>query len=372
MARKIKESPVLSVLLCALPAVLAGIIMALSRIDANVTERVYSRTIFPVVSSAIGLVASIFPFSVIGIVIWCAVPVVLLWIVHIVRRLRKSGDRRSMWLSALRTVIFVPSLIFFIFAVTCAPNFSRLTFAEQSGLPVRDSTSDELAELCRALAGKTAAAREEITEADGIFSAGEFDTLSQDALAAFSALREDYPFFQRVYVAPKAIPGSEILSYIETTGFYSCFTSEPNVNTHMPDLELPFTMCHELAHTSGFMREDEANFIGYLACKKSDNPALRYSGLICALNYSMNRLYSVDRDSYNEIRGTYTDGMLRDLAQLNAYWQPYFKTASAKTYSTVNNAFLKLNNQSDGRQSYGRMVDLLLAEYRAEAAAESE
>ena len=364
VTRKIKESPVLSVLLCALPAALAGVIMALSRIDANITERVYSRTIFPVISSAIGLVASIFPFSIIGIVIWCAVPVVLLWIAHVVRRLKKSGDRRSVWLSALRTVVFVPSLIFFIFAVTCAPNFSRLTFAEQSGLPVRDSTSDELAELCGDLIEKTVSAREEISEQDGVFSAGEFKTLSQDALEAFSALREDYPFFQRVYVAPKVMPESEVLSYIETTGFYSCFTSEPNVNTRMPDLELPFTMCHELAHTSGFMREDEANFIGYLACKKSGNPALRYSGLICALNYSMNQLYKVDKARYTELRAAYSEGMERDLAQLNAYWQPYFRTATAKTYSKVNDAFLKLNNQSDGRQSYGRMVDLLLAEYR--------
>ena len=34
--------------------------------------------------------------------------------------------------------------------------------------------------------------------------------------------------------------------------------------------------------------------------------------------------------------------------------------------NAANDAYLKANNQSDGMQSYGRMVDLLLAEQRAE------
>ncbi|MEI3307330.1 MAG: DUF3810 family protein [Eggerthella lenta] len=34
--------------------------------------------------------------------------------------------------------------------------------------------------------------------------------------------------------------------------------------------------------------------------------------------------------------------------------------------NAANDTYLKANNQSDGMRSYGRMVDLLLAEQRAE------
>ena len=48
----------------------------------------------------------------------------------------------------------------------------------------------------------------------------------------------------------------------------------------MPYYNIPHTICHELSHLKGFMREDEANFIGYLACIGSDSPDFRYSGYL--------------------------------------------------------------------------------------------
>ena len=114
------------------------------------------------------------------------------------------------------------------------------------------------------------------------------------------------------------------------------------------------------------MREDEANFIGYLACLRSDEPYIRYSGLYCALSYSMNALYSVSPERYFAIRKHYHERLKADAAALSAYWQPYFHTPAAKLSDAVNDTYLKANNLTDGVHSYGRMVDLLLAEARAE------
>lgn len=44
-------------------------------------------------------------------------------------------------------------------------------------------------------------------------------------------------------------------------------------------------ICHEFAHLKGFMQEDEANLIGYLACINSDDAFFRYSGYMGVLNY---------------------------------------------------------------------------------------
>ena len=55
-----------------------------------------------------------------------------------------------------------------------------------------------------------------------------------------------------------------MLSYLGISGIFIPFTCEANVNATLPDWEIPFTACHELAHQRGFAREDEANYVGYL------------------------------------------------------------------------------------------------------------
>ena len=57
--------------------------------------------------------------------------------------------------------------------------------------------------------------------------------------------------------------------------------------------------------------------------------------------------------------------MRRDLAQRAEHWAQY-EGPLQDVSNAANDAYLKANNQADGMRSYGRMVDLLLAEQRAE------
>ena len=64
-------------------------------------------------------------------------------------------------------------------------------------------------------------------------------------------------------------------------------------------------MCHELAHIRGYIYEDEANFIAFLACVESDDVAFQYSGYLSVLNYVANDLYKTrlaDPESYAAAR----------------------------------------------------------------------
>jgi len=346
------------------PALLAVGIIAIFRIDPNFTEKVFSQGVFPIVSWIIGILGRIVPFSLIA-VFAIILPVVCMgFIVHLFVSVFKG--KSDMPIKYLRWILRTASIIFLVFALTCAPNYTRITFADQCGLKVRDATVYELTELCADLLVRTADARNEVEEDEnGVFTLGvDFSKAADKALTHMRELKEEYPFLLEVYDKPKKMILSEALSYMQVTGFYNCFTNETNINVHMPDLEIPFTMCHEMAHTSGFMREDEANFIGYLATSRSDDPAARYSGLICALNLSMNQLYRTAPDIYWQLRSYYPENIERDLSHSGSYWAKYEETKTAEVYDTINDAYLKANDQFDGTQSYGRMVDLLLAEYR--------
>ena len=56
--------------------------------------------------------------------------------------------------------------------------------------------------------------------------------------------------------------------------------------------------------------------------------------------------------------------MIQDLVDNSLYWKQFENTVISNTANKINDVYLKINNQEDGVQSYGRMVDLLLAEYR--------
>lgn len=350
---------------CLLPALAGGLITALSRQNPAATEQIYSRGVFPVTSGVMSLVGRISRGSLAEWILFAAAFYGLFLAGRLVWALCRLGQRRDVLLHTVLAAVFSVSLILFGFSVLCAPNYSRLTFSEQSGLPVRASSVEELAALCEELIEEVNAARERVGEQGGVFAVPK-DRLNETAETArrsVSALSEDYPFLGEPLLAPKPLFFSEVLSYLNLTGFYFPFTSEANVNVHMPSLELPSTMCHELAHTLGFMREDEANFIAYLACRSSGEPEFVYSGLVLALTHSMNALYSADYGRFEELWYQYGDGLRRDYAAQGAYWSRY-ETPAADVSEAVNNIYLKVNNQPDGTRSYGRMVDLLLADYR--------
>ena len=61
-------------------------------------------------------------------------------------------------------------------------------------------------------------------------------------------------------------------------------TGEANYNQYIPNIDLPFVVAHELAHTKGVMGEDEANDLAMYVCLNSDDPYLKYSALANAYN----------------------------------------------------------------------------------------
>ena len=140
------------------------------------------------------------------------------------------------------------------------------------------------------------------------------------------------------------------------------FTAEANVNTHQPSLLLLSSAAHENAHSLGFAREDEANFIAYLACISSEDPSIRYSGAMLALINCGNALYKSAPDKAAALRETYSDAVLRDIAAYNQYWDRY-EGQVEEAFDSINDSYLKFNLQKSGVKSYGMMVDLMLAYY---------
>ena len=71
-----------------------------------------------------------------------------------------------------------------------------------------------------------------------------------------------------------------------------------------------------------------------------------------------------DRPAYRDALDGITPAMRRDLLALTA-WHKRYESPLGEVQEKVNDAYLKSQGQADGVRSYGRVVDLLLAERRA-------
>ncbi|MCR5153899.1 MAG: DUF3810 domain-containing protein [Lachnospiraceae bacterium] len=339
------------------------------RNDREFAEKVFAQKIFKGVSTGISFLTGKLPFSLAEASIVIGIPLVVFIIIayFVVLKIR-GGKMFKHFLLLLLDFCCIGSIVYFVYAYGCGANYYRYDLTDHLGLTVSESTQEELEGLLTELAKKATSLREGLTEdADGCYAFKGKDTeLAEMARKSYIELAKEYPIFGGNYPAPKAVYFSRFMSKMNLTGIYTCWTMEANVNVDIPDYSLASTMCHELAHLRGFIREDEANYIGYLACMASPEAELKYSGTMMALIYTGNALYAQDADSYIKIREAYySDEVMRDLIANSVYWKQFEEEKVAKITEAANDTYLKANGEEDGTKSYGRMVDLLLAQYKA-------
>ena len=328
----------------------------------ELVERVYSRSIFPVVQSAVGCLTGRVAFSVgeLFLLALVAVSVVLA-----VQTLTKGVPFLRRLLSLFAGATLLAGVLYWAFLLLWGLNYGREPFGISAGLDTTPASLDELEKLSRTLVQEANHERERVAEdAAGVMrlDAGQAATLER-AVLGFAEAERRYPFLAGCRARPKPLLLSPLASRLGITGIYLPFSGEANVNDTVPDPDLPFAASHEIAHQRGFAREDEANYLGYLACRLHPDADFRYSGLLSASVYVQEALYRARRTAAAVIEKIRSPGVLRDLLALRA-WSDRYRGPAREAAERVNDAYLKTQGQTAGVQSYGRVVDLLVAERR--------
>lgn len=109
--------------------------------------------------------------------------------------------------------------------------------------------------------------------------------INEKIKSAMRGLSAEYPRLSGYYPTPKPVLGSFFMYQAGYDGVYFPFSLEANYNTYISDIRYPHVACHELAHLKGYIYEDEADFIAYLACVGSDDEQLQYAGYLGVLHY---------------------------------------------------------------------------------------
>lgn len=201
-----------------------------------------------------------------------------------------------------------------------------------------------------------------------------------EAKRAMAKLSDEYNRLGGYYPDAKPLIGSRFMSLTNTEGIYFPFSLEANYNSEMCMKEYPAVICHEYAHLKGYIYENEANFIAYLACIGSEDIFFQYSGYLSAYLYVEDAyIESVGDDQYLELLLSNQIADLNYLASFdNMTWLN--EEAEEEIYYTEEESFLNVDNMTqiseaatdaslkiygveDGIASYDRVTELLLQYY---------
>ena len=365
----------------------------------------YIANIFPVWVNTYGRLTGLFPFSVGEILIAAglalvaaAVLLLLFWgvaeLVGVMSRTKYkflSGLRRfakgyyCFFAWTLLAVCLVMTLNCFI--LYHASTFSERYFGADGSENATEYTLEELMSVYNMVAGQCLELSEVIDRDESgraVYSGsvgidGKQLDMADKARELMDRLGGTYDQLDGYYPRPKALITSDFMCQQYMCGYYFPFSMEANYNDVMYILNIPATMCHELAHLRGFIYEDEANFISYLACVESDDAFFQYAGYLSVLVYLHNDLYKAAKAN-PEVYARAAE-IMHPIAVTEQVWEDStFVTdeeweringkalidteivdQAADVFIDTN---LKVNGISDGSVSYSRVVKLLLQYYR--------
>lgn len=357
-----KKSLKIRIIITLISSVLSASVIIAAK-ASNAFADWYAFNFYPIIQNVFSRISGVLPFSLGEIMVILAVLICIAAVIYFVFRLIKPKiSRLKFALSSFVTVCTVLSLTAVMFVFNCGVNYYRSPFSSYSGLEVRKYSKSELKEVLlytienvNSLCGQL-----QLDENGSCVIPENYLSASADAMKMLS---EKYPALKAYYPKPKPVMLSYPWCYTKIIGVFTPFSMEANFNTYNPAPSIGFTLCHELSHLSGFMREDEANFIAYLACLESDEIYFRYCGYYQTMGYLLNAYGGVaDGDEYGEILSMLHPAAYNHIRMENEFWAK-FETPVAVAASAVNDRYLKINNQTDGEKSYGRMVDLVIADY---------
>lgn len=346
------------------------ILQTIAQHNPALVEDYYSRGLYPKIGQLLSALNQYASGSLAELLVILSLVTFLTYLIYQLRRLYLRLITRIFLLEGIfKQGVSVGSIGLMIFFWSWGFNYQRQPLYQNLAWKPRPANATELETVCRAMILATNKSYQalKIHPESGKSTQMPLDwhELNNSIEIAYQTEPLLKGLTSGVYAPAKAVYGSHIMTRLGITGIYMPFTGEPNVNIEPPDCDRPFTLAHEKAHQRGFALEDEANFIAFLVCTRSNEEYNRYSGYLMASIYLINAFARVAPLKSGELYKLLEPGPKADLQALNAFWQRY--QGRLNNFSKfVNNAYLKANKVNLGIKSYNAVVQLMVDYYFVE------
>ena len=323
-------------------------------LDRDRVEHWYSMGLYPKLAIFFRTLLGWLPFSAGDLIYLAALSWLLYRILRIFMNWRRGTARSSVW-ELVSRFIWIAAIIYIYFNLAWGLNYDRRGIAAQLGLNVETARPGQLDTLA-----------DELLQKSNEFSWTRINgdlrdpVLKSRAIAAYGRVASAYSFLKYQPVSFKNSLYGLLGNYMGYSGYYNPFTGEAQVNNRIPRFSLPFVALHEIAHQLGYAKENEANFVGYLAAKSSGDSAFMYATYFEFFLYANSALYATDSLKARKNLNALSDPAKRDLAELRSFSVRY-ENPLDRIIDVFYDRYLRMNKQPAGQATYHTVILWLIA-----------
>ena len=322
----------------------------------------YTYGIYPRITTIQRFLFGWLPFSIGDLFYGFLILVVIFRTVRFFKLLIRRKLTRSYFVTATQQAIFFFLFVYVFFNLLWGLNYNRKGISFQLGIEVKKYTLSDLATLTTAIQKKLNKYAALATEEQRDSIERKKDLFRESCLAYQHAANK----FSFLAYKPESIKPSLFSyagNYLGFQGYYNPFSGEAQVNTTIPRFLEPFVTSHEIAHQIGYGKENEANFVAFLACRDYPSPAFQYSLYFDLYNYAANEVFKRDTSLFREFFEKLHPRVLKDVEELRRFYRNYQNPVEPIIAWSYGH-FLKANNQPAGKQTYNEVVAWLIAYYK--------
>ena len=265
-------------------------------------------------------------------------------------------------------VLSALSLVYLLHTMFWGLNYYAGPLSDDIRMDVTQYTIEELADATKYYRDQANTLSQKVKrDGSGNLVYPDFDQLAKRAGMGFQRLVYDrsYPVFAGSTLPVKKLGWADMYTSMGITGVTFGLTGEAAVNPQIPQVLLPFTMCHEMSHRMCIASERDANFAAFLACSAHPDNEFEYSGYFMAFRYCYNSLASVRTTTAAQytadLRNGISSQLQKDLDAYNAFFQAKQDQTATRIADTANDTYLRASGEASGIASYSQVCDLLVS-----------
>ena len=342
-------------------ALLLVIFIRLFSSNENRVESFYTWGIYPFISKTLRLIFGWIPFS-FGDILYITAAIWLLFkIIKNIQNIFKRGFHKPTFFKKILSSLLVLVFVYIVFNILWGFNYDRKGIALQLELQNMFYDTSDVKLLQKVLLEKVNASKSLLIEKNILYP--EKKEVFRRAESCYYEAEKKYPFLQYKKISVKSSMYGRAGNYLGFTGYYNPFTGEAQVNTSVPEFLEPYITTHEIAHQLGYAKENEANFVGYLAAVNSTDILFHYSTYLDLFMYANREVYYFDSTASKQSFALLNAGVKKDIEEwkeFNLAHQSFIEPAITWMYGK----YLKLNQQPKGMRSYNEVISMLIAYYK--------
>lgn len=332
-------------------------------LSPEMVENYYSQAAYYYLARFLSGINKFFPFVAGELLV---VGIFLIYIIWTIWYLRRVFRRESGFLDMLKVLLLQWAWLivagFALFLFMWGLNYQRLPIEERMNLEQRAEGREEAVNVGRRIV-------EGINRNFGTRDSASATGISQMTLSQQKMFQSIETAFQLETMLGKASQGgfsdpkpllfSGAATWLDIRGVYIPFTGEAAYNEKLMDCDLPFHVAHIKAHQRGFAREDEANFIAFVICIKSNEPYVRYSGYLHGLKV-LDFLEKSDANDVAALKSMIVPGAMADINARSTFGARSKSPILSGVSDGAINVYLRANRIRGGLKNFVEDTPLIV------------